>query len=176
MLRCLEGNKNEIHQRSEVIKSLITESPNKTEEQSSHVYLNSRQTVLEHRSQSLSDFARSECGPVQEWGNSDPKQKWGKKTEPCSLFMYQSTGSFSQWESTGSRMRWKRPILSTTQASCWGTNRTTVFMGKLDAHRCCAGVTHSFGAVLCVCYSHTHEQQQQQHNGFVRCSNNNILC
>lgn len=48
---------------------------------------------------------------------------------------------------TGSRIRWKRPILSTTQASCWGTNRTTVFMGRLDAHRCWAGVAHNLGAV-----------------------------
>lgn len=52
---------------------------------------------------------------------------------------------------TGSKIRWKRPILSTTQASCWGTNSTTVFMGRLEAHRCWAGVTHNFGTVRWVC-------------------------
>ncbi|KAG7216630.1 hypothetical protein INR49_023339 [Caranx melampygus] len=62
-------------------------------------------------------------------------------------------------DDTGSKIRWKRPILSTTQASCWGTKRTTVFMGKLDAHRCCAGVTHNLGAVLWVCYRNTQLQQ-----------------
>ncbi|TRY65285.1 hypothetical protein DNTS_015442, partial [Danionella cerebrum] len=48
-------------------------------------------------------------------------------------------------EFTGSRMRWKRPILSTTQASCCGTNKTKVFMGKLEAHRCWARVPHNTG-------------------------------
>ncbi|KAG7266329.1 hypothetical protein CRUP_038480 [Coryphaenoides rupestris] len=40
-------------------------------------------------------------------------------------------------------IRWNRPILCTTQASCCGTNRTTVFMGRLEAHRCWAGTSHS---------------------------------
>lgn len=52
---------------------------------------------------------------------------------------------------TGSRMRRKRPILSTTQASCWGTNSTTVFMGRLDAHRCRAGVAHNLGPLRRLC-------------------------
>lgn len=36
---------------------------------------------------------------------------------------------------TGSRIRWNRPIRSTTQASCCGTNRTTVFRGNPDEAR-----------------------------------------
>lgn len=55
-------------------------------------------------------------------------------------------------------MRWKRPILSTTQASCWGTNSTTVFMGRLEAQRCCAGVTHNLGALRWLCCTQTVHQ------------------
>lgn len=49
---------------------------------------------------------------------------------------------------TGSKIRWNRPILSITHAFCCGTNRTTVFMGKREDHRCWAGVPRSLGAVL----------------------------
>lgn len=53
---------------------------------------------------------------------------------------------------TGSKIRWKRPILSTTQASCWGTNSITVFMGRLEAHRCWTGLTRHLGTARWVCY------------------------
>lgn len=36
---------------------------------------------------------------------------------------------------TGSRIRWNRPIRSTTQASCCGTNSTTVFRGNPEEAR-----------------------------------------
>ena len=55
-------------------------------------------------------------------------------------------------------MRWKRPILSTTQASCWGTNRTTVFMGRLEAHRCWAGASRRLWLVSWVfCWMGRHD-------------------
>lgn len=36
---------------------------------------------------------------------------------------------------TGSKIRWNRPIRSTTQASCCGTNSTTVFRGNPEEAR-----------------------------------------
>lgn len=65
---------------------------------------------------------------------------------------------------TGSRILWKRPIRSTTQASCWGTNSTTVFMGRLEAHRCCAGVDRP-GTLLPECCKKKKKHNKHQ----VRC-------
>lgn len=117
-------------------------------------YPKTLQTALAHRSQSLWDSARSEFGPGQVWESSNPAREQRLVSYLAATPLVWNLLNVKQGD-TGSKMRWKRPILSTTQASCWGTKRTTVFMGRLDAHRCWAGVTHNFGTLRWLCCTET---------------------
>lgn len=126
-----------------------------------------RQTVPGRQSQSLWGFARSESGPGWVWGSSNPKRDESLLISESSPIIPRGLRG-----DTGSKMRWKRPILSTTQASCWGTNSTTVFMGRLDAHRCWAGVTHNLGAVLWVCCTVVTIKESECRTNEVHCKKN----
>lgn len=94
--------------------------------------------------------------PVQD-GNQEVQTLSHKHRHKSALLVSAAASKTERWEATltGSRMRWKRPILSTTQASCWGTNSTTVFIGRLEAQRCWAGVTHNLGALRWLCCTQT---------------------